>query len=67
MSKPLAKSLHTVTVLARTARFLRDLRHAGKNANDTAMDEALSILGYSRDNDPHRLIPLALKAMDSSP
>lgn len=46
MSKPLAKALHTVTVLTRLGRHIMDEK--GLNAQ-AAMTDALMILGYDWD------------------
>lgn len=63
-NKPLPKSLHTVSVLVRVARLHQ--RHSKFAGADWCMDQALETLGYSRDCDPHRLVPLAMKQLDIS-
>ena len=52
MTKPLPKSLHTVTVLAKLARHL---------SVDPA--EILAALGYSEDADPYGLTAAARKQL----
>ena len=42
MTKPIAKSLHTVTVLVRVARDIQARQHM---ANDDAVTHALNLLG----------------------
>jgi hypothetical protein len=44
MNKPLAKSLHTVTVLVRVARDIQARQHM---ANDDAVTYALNLLGLA--------------------
>jgi hypothetical protein len=48
MSKPIPKSLHTVTVLVMLARRLMQSSQQPRSA-DAAVDMALSILGYDAD------------------
>jgi hypothetical protein len=64
MTKPLAKSLHTVTVLVRLARFVSAnfAIHAG---SDEAVDEALDILGLRDMPDPYGLRAAALKQLQT--
>lgn len=51
MSKPLPKSLHTVTVLVQVARrLMKSSQHTVPSAV-AAVDMALSILGYDADTD----------------
>ena len=52
MSKPIPKSLHTVTVLVKIARHFMETR--GDNI-DGALTDALDFLGYSRAQDSYRL------------
>lgn len=62
MSKPLAKSLHTVTVLVRVARLLlkRDLAYS----NVEAVVGALDILGLSEMPDTYGLAMQAVKQLN---
>lgn len=53
--KPLAKSLHTVTVLVTLARFYMDR----VDTVETAMSEALSDLGLAGKADPYGLVAKA--------
>lgn len=64
MSKPLPKSLHTITALIRVARHLQSTTGRGMT-NLTALDEAFLIFGYSIDNDPAELLGKSLKVMDA--
>lgn len=61
MSKPLAKSLHTVTVLVRVARLLlkRDLAFS----NVEAVHGALETLGLSDMPDTYGLAAQAIKQL----
>lgn len=61
MNKPLAKSLHTVTVLVRIARLLlkRDLAYS----NVEAVAGALDILGLSEMPDTYALARQAVKQL----
>lgn len=61
MSKPLAKSLHTVTVLVRVAKALN------RNSiwsNGMAIDLALEALGLADMPDTYGLAAAALKQLD---
>ena len=62
MSKPLAKSLHTVTVLVRVARLLlkRDLAFS----NVEAVNGALQVLGLADMPDEYGLAAQALKQLN---
>ena len=62
MSKPLAKSLHTVTVLVRVARLLlkRDLAFS----NVEAVNGALQVLGLDDMPDEYGLAAQALKQLN---
>lgn len=56
MEKPLAKSLHTITVLTRLARhFMRECETA-----EEAMTDALCVLGLDQAPDPYGLRAKAL-------
>jgi hypothetical protein len=62
MSKPLAKSLHTVTVLVRVAIYVK-----GKNPefdNRAAMGLALITLGLMDSPDVHGLAEQAIKQLN---
>ncbi len=56
--KPLAKSLHTVSVIVRVARYLLD--DAGV---EQAVANAIDVLGYHDAPDPYGLAAAALKQM----
>lgn len=62
MNKPLAKSLHTVTVLVRVARLLlkRDLAYS----NPEAIAGALQVLGLDDMPDTYGLAAQALKQLN---
>lgn len=62
MTKPLAKSLHTVTVLVRVARLLlkRDLAFS----NVEAVNGALQVLGLDDMPDEYGLAAQALKQLN---
>lgn len=61
MSKPIAKSLHTVTVLVRVARLLIKQNLACSNVD--ALMDALDALGLSEMPDTYGLIEQALKQL----
>ena len=54
--KPVAKSLHTITVLYQVARYLADQN--GEDF-DAAMHEATRILGLAGRDDPYGLVAKA--------
>ena len=62
MNKPIAKSLHTVTVLVRVARLLlkRDLAFS----NVEAVNGALQVLGLSDMPDSYGLAAQAVKQLN---
>ena len=62
MNKPIAKSLHTVTVLVRVARLLlkRDLAFS----NVEAVNGALQVLGLDDMPDEYGLAAQALKQLN---
>ena len=63
-TKPLAKSLHTVTVLVRLARHV-DSTETGFLGWHERVTRALEILGYPNDTqDPHGLVQQALKQLN---
>lgn len=59
MSKPIPKSLHTVSALVRLAQYLQT---QGKSTLQ-ALDEAVAILGLSDAPDDYRLIDQAFKKL----
>lgn len=60
MSKPLAKSLHTITVLVRVAR---DVKSRINCDSFYAVNAALAILGLDELDDQYGLVSAALKQM----
>lgn len=60
--KPLAKSLHTITVLVRIAGYLKATSNT-PCSDETAVYSALVILGYTDAPDPHGLRAAALKQL----
>lgn len=63
MSKPLPKSLHTITALANVAKYLNTLAFTPA----AAVVRACDILGYSETpDDPHGLIAAATKQVEAS-
>lgn len=67
MSKPLAKSLHTVTVLVRVAQMHlshRRLMGPTSEANAYAVQQALETLGLSDMPDTYGLVGQALKQLN---
>ena len=62
MAKPLAKSLHTVTVLVRVARLLLKQNLACSHVD--ALIEALDALGLADSPDTYGLIDQALKQLN---
>ena len=61
--KPLAKSLHTVTVLVRVARLIQATDSSGYS-NHWAIDKALAALGLAGMPDTYGLAAAALKQLD---
>ena len=61
MNKPLAKSLHTVTVLVRVAR---DIQNRAPIADDTAITLALGLLGLADMPDDYGLAAQAIKQLN---
>lgn len=59
IEKPLAKSLHTVTVLVALARLYSDRL----DSPESAMNEALSDLGLAGKPDPYGLAAQALRLL----
>jgi len=47
MTKPVAKSLHTVTVIVQLAKFCRGVTVFGDDLNARAVDYAMDMLGLS--------------------
>lgn len=67
MSKPLAKSLHTVTVLVRVARLHlshRRLMDSAAAANAYAVAQALETLGLGDMPDTYGLVEAAIKQLN---
>lgn len=67
-SKPLAKSLHTVSVLVKLAGVARTMgRNSGivasKLTDENCVTEAMIMLGIDQLADPHGLRAAAVKAM----
>jgi hypothetical protein len=60
-STPIAKSLHTLTVLQQVAKIMRELR--GLNDPEAAMTAAMEALGLSGRPDPYGLEARALVLM----
>ena len=61
--KPLPKSLHTVTVLVKVAELIYAQNDVHGLDKEGAVANALRILGYSVDNDPHGLAAAAIKQL----
>jgi len=61
MNKPLAKSLHTVTVLVRVAR---DIQNRAPISDDTAITLALGLLGLADMPDTYRLALQAVRQLN---
>jgi hypothetical protein len=61
MNKPLAKSLHTVTVLVRVAK---DIQRRAPTANDDAITLALGLLGLANMPDTYGLALQAEKQLN---
>lgn len=59
-TKPLPKSLHTVTVLVRMVRYFQ----FETGSYSRAMARALRILGYDAGDDPHGLIAAAWRQIE---
>lgn len=67
ITKTLAKSLHTVTVLVQVARYYR-ATNEGVTSKD-AVFAALAILGYGnleKDQDPYSLVDKAASILNST-
>lgn len=63
-TKTLAKSLHTVTALARVAEYIKKTTTGVELSNKGAIARALDLLGYADAADPYDLAGKALKAME---
>lgn len=61
MNKPLAKSLHTHSVLVNLAKNLIAVRHS--TTAQGAIDAAMAMLGLTGKEDPHGLVQRALEAL----
>ncbi len=67
MNKPLAKSLHTVTVLVRVAKLHLSHRHlmgTAQEANAYAVSQALETLGLADTPDNYGLAAQAIKQLN---
>lgn len=64
-TKPVAKSLHTITVLMQIARTM--MRLAGINDPERAMTAAMIELGLDGRPDPYGLREKALRLMAATP
>jgi hypothetical protein len=62
-TKPLAKSLHTITVLLRVAELYQ--QNDAKLSAAAAMTKALTTLGYLHAEDPYQLAATALKQLEA--
>lgn len=60
MAKPLAKSLHTITVLVRVSRYLIATEYY---TVPTALSEATKLLGLDTSPDVYGLVAAALKQL----
>lgn len=63
MSKPIPKSLHTVTVFVRMANMLFEI--GGCDSREQALDDAISNLGYADTPDTHELRAKALAQLNA--
>ena len=70
MSKPVAKSLHTVTVLVQVARYVRGSVGVGQNPEpieclhwEHSLDRAMEVLGLDDRDDPYGLRAAALRQL----
>ena len=63
MSKPIAKSLHTVTVLVRVAKLIQALDNGGYS-NHYAVGKAMIALGLQDQPDEYNLLDAAIKQLD---
>lgn len=63
MSKPLAKSLHTVTVLVRVAKEFQNRQFPPLHP-ESAVGKALLVLGLADQNDDYGLIAAAVKQLN---
>lgn len=63
MSKPLPKSIHTVSAIVNVARLIMANTTATQAA---AVRDALEALGYSPENDPYGLAATALRQLEKA-
>lgn len=63
MTKPLAKSLHTVTVLKRLALHALEWNFVDDETPERAVDFACNLLGYADADDPYNLRGAAVEAV----
>ena len=64
--KPMPKSLHTVTVIVKLAKFARGSIIMGEDCDKRSVDWALAFLGYSVTEDTYDLAGAALKQLKPS-
>lgn len=67
--KPIPKSLHTVTVLVKLARYLKAASprvSVPPRSWDSWLDAALMLLDYSKTPDTHELRAAALKQLEAA-
>ena len=64
MTKPIPKSLHTVTVIVRLARFFRGFTVMGDDLNARSIAYAVEKLGYADTPDTHELAAKALEILE---
>jgi len=62
-TKPMPKSLHTITVLQRLAQLAKRQGFAGRDDPEGCMAWAVAFLGYGNAADPHGLAAKALRAV----
>lgn len=63
-SKPLPKSLHTVTAIVRVARYVQSRARPGASTKE-AVEAAVYILGYTNVDDPYGLAAAAIKQLEA--
>jgi hypothetical protein len=64
MTKPIPKSLHTVTVLRRLAEVLARLSMPAETSPAEAVAEVLRVLGYADTPDTHELAAKAVEMLE---
>jgi hypothetical protein len=63
--KQIPKSLHTITVIVRLARFCKGVTVFGDDLNRRAVAYAMDLLGYKDAPDPYGLAAAALAQLES--